>query len=66
MPEKPTMPTIKFSPQQTEELKGAKQMMIDARKELNILKKLGMGVKELEDKLTWAEEVQRTLLQEFT
>jgi len=65
MPEKPMMPSMKLSSKQVEELKGATKMMEDARKELNVLKKLGMGVKELEDKLTWAEEVQRTLLKEF-
>jgi len=65
MPEKATMPPMKLSPKQIEELKGAKKMMEDARKELNVLKKLGMGVGELEDKLNWADEVQRTLLEEF-
>lgn len=37
-----------------------------ARQALETLKGLGMDVKEIEEKLTWAENVRATLLKEFS
>ena len=40
--------------------------VVRARKDLSVLKKLGLDTKELEDRLDWAEEARTTLLKEFT
>jgi uncharacterized membrane protein (DUF2068 family) len=58
-------PRIILSAKQVKELESAKDMIKNAKRELEVLKKLGMNVQMLEDKLTWAEEVQSTLLEEF-
>ena len=65
MPEINNVPIVKLSPQQKTDLEGAKSSLVSARKELAVLKKLGMDVKVIEDKLNWADEVQSTLLKEF-
>lgn len=38
----------------------------DAKASISALKKLGMDVRILEDKLKWADEVRTTLLKEFS
>jgi Holliday junction resolvasome RuvABC DNA-binding subunit len=37
----------------------------EARSKVEALKKLGMDMKEIEDRLNWAEEASKTLLKEF-
>jgi hypothetical protein len=58
-------PRIILSAKQVKELESVKDLLKNAKHELGVLKKLGMNVQMLEDKLTWAEEVQSTLLEEF-
>jgi len=65
MPEKTIQPVIKLSPKQVENLHMSKKDIDRAKHELGVMKKLGMDVKMLEEKLTWAEEVSTTLLKEF-
>jgi len=36
-----------------------------ARKAIEVMKSLGMDVKDIEDKLAWADNVRATLLKEF-
>lgn len=66
MAEPKFVPSVKLSPQQVIELEGSKVTIQNARRELEILKKLGMDVKMIEDKLEWADEVQNVLLKEFS
>ena len=66
MPEEKINTTIKLSPEQVNNLQMSKKAIDTARKELNIMKKLGMDVKMIEEKLTWAEQVSETLLKEFS
>jgi len=65
MPEGKTIPSVILSAKQTLELEESKKMISDARRELKVLTKLGMNVREIEAKLNWADEVQKTLLDEF-
>lgn len=66
MPENKITTAIKLSPEQVQTLEMSKRDIAIARRELNIMKKLGMDVKMIEEKLTWAEEVSQTLLKEFS
>lgn len=66
MPEEKINTAIKLSPEQVSNLEMSKKSIATARKELSIMKKLGMDVKMIEEKLSWAEEVSQTLLKEFS
>lgn len=66
MPEEKPATAIKLSPQQIADMKMSAKSIEQARKELNIMKHLGMDVSMIEEKLTWAEEVSQTLLKEFS
>ena len=57
---------IKLPPAMVKDLKSQGVSVASARREIAILKKLGLQTKELEDKLDWAEEARTTLLKEFS
>ena len=40
--------------------------VVRARKDIQVLKKLGLETTDLESRLEWAEEARKTLLKEFT
>lgn len=61
-----TPPRIKLPAAMVKDLKAQGDSVASARKEIQILKKLGLQTKELEDKLDWAEEARTTLLKEFS
>lgn len=68
MPEKKELPKtpIKIPKDIADKLRAQAPEIESARHGLAVLKKLGLDTKEVEDKLTWAEEVRTTLLKEFT
>lgn len=47
-------------------MKGAAVDFEKAQKAIEVMKTLGMDVRELQDKLEWAKGVRETLLKEFT
>jgi hypothetical protein len=68
MPEKPTakmIPTITLPPEQVDILKNLDHDIERARREIAALKKIGLGVSELEDQLEWAAGVRDVLLETF-
>lgn len=56
---------MKLPPEVRSNLEGMEKELKAAKKSVGVLKKLGMDVKVLEDKLKWAEEVRSTLISEF-
>ena len=60
------VPDIKLSAAQQAELKNLNPMISEARRSLNALKRLGMNVSVLEEKLNWADEVNKVLEEDFT
>lgn len=66
MPEKPTagmIPTITIPQEQIDVIKNLDADIERAKKELAALKKLGVGVGELEDQLEWAAQARDVLLE---
>lgn len=57
---------MKLPPEIRSNLEKMDKEIKDARASISALKKLGMDVRILEDKLTWAEQVRSTLLKEFS
>jgi Holliday junction resolvasome RuvABC DNA-binding subunit len=47
-------------------IKQNKTTLQEARSKVEALKKLGMDMKEIEDRLNWAEQASQTLLDEFS
>jgi len=58
-------PLFKLPPEMTSRLTGLQSDIDKSRKAIAVMKELGMDTRELEDKLTWAETVRKTLLREF-
>jgi len=56
---------IKLTPEAVKRLQTAQEDIEGAKRNLEVIKKLGFDTKELEEKLKWAEEVAKTLLSEF-
>ena len=65
MAEKRANNIIRLSPEAKTRLAGQKRDIEGARAALETLKKLGMDVTPIEEKLAWAEDVRKTLLTEF-
>lgn len=59
------MPTIELPKEQLEQIDNLAADIERADREIAALKKLGIGVAALEDRLNWAKEVRTTLLTEF-
>lgn len=66
MEEAPKDEPIKLPEEVARGLRAQESTVVRARKELKILKGLGLETKALEDKLDWAEQARKTLLKEFT
>ena len=58
-------PLFKLPTEMTSRLTGLQSDIDKSKKAIAVMKELGMDTKELEDKLTWAENVRKTLLREF-
>ncbi|NVM22319.1 MAG: hypothetical protein HWN68_11135 [Desulfobacterales bacterium] len=65
MPEKKANNIIKLTPEAKARLAGQERDLKWARDSIEVLKRLGMDVTPLEEKLTWAEDVRKTLIVEF-
>jgi hypothetical protein len=46
-------------------IKNNQETIKDVRSKLESLKKLGMDMREIEDKLNWAEEAGNTIIKDF-
>lgn len=57
---------VQLSSAQKQRLEGAREDIAASKKALATLKRLGMDTEAIESQLKWAEEVQNTLLEEFT
>ncbi len=57
---------MKLPPEVRSNLEKMDKDIKGAKSSLSALKKLGMNVRVIEDKLLWAEEVRSTLLKEFS
>lgn len=66
MPEVKPSPPIKLPAEVAKGLRDQEPDIVRARRDIQILKKLGLETKALEDKLDWADEARKTLLKEFT
>jgi len=65
MPEKEPPPLVKLPAEIKTQLEGLEATVKRARRDIETMRKLGMDVKPLEDKLEWAESARKTLLSEF-
>ena len=50
---------------QIKRIKDSQATLPKIKKAMNTLKRLGLDTKVLDDKIKWAEEVQKTLLEDF-
>lgn len=66
MAETPDRDRLKLPAAVVKDLRRKEVDIVQVRRELQHLKKLGLETKMLEEKLDWAEEVRKTLLKEFT
>jgi len=57
---------LKLDEKNKEKLRQIKNVMPSARVNLAKLKKVGVDVRVLEEHLDWAEEVAKTLIEDFT
>lgn len=57
--------SLKLPPDVRAKLASMEGDMEASKKAIESLRKLGMDVSELEDKITWAEETRKLLLTEF-
>lgn len=58
-------PIVKLSKEQVTQLESSKRDMPKIKKSIQLLKQIGMDTRMLEDRLSWAEEVNDLLLKEF-
>lgn len=65
MAKKEVVDLMKLPPAIRSNLENMDAEIKTAKKSIGVLKKLGMDVRTLEDKLNWAEEVRSTLITEF-
>lgn len=65
MAEKIPRPAIKLTVEMKARLAGTEPDIERAQHAIDVLKKIGMDVTELEDKLRWAAETKDILLKEF-
>lgn len=56
---------MKLSPDVRANLESMDTDIKSARNSITVLKKLGMDVRVLDDKLKWAENIRKTLISEF-
>lgn len=56
---------FQMPPEMRKQLGDLKAQIDGARLSIEALKKIGMDVSMIEDKLTWAEETRKTLLSTF-
>ena len=59
------VPDIKLSAAQQQDLKNLDPLVTEARRSLKALRRLGLNVSVLEEKLDWADEVKKVLGEEF-
>ncbi len=62
----PLAPSPKIPEDIAQQLRDMEPIVIQGKKDIAALKKLGLETKSLEDKLDWAEEARKTILSEFT
>ena len=65
MVEKKVDPVVTLPPEMKKKLMEAEGDLERAGHGIEVMKKLGMDTKELEDKLEWSKTVRKTLLEEF-
>jgi len=65
MADRKVEPLFKLPPETVRKLTSAKDDIEKSRRALVSMKEMGMDVKDLEDRLNWAEGVQKTLLRDF-
>lgn len=58
-------PLFKLPPEMKARMEAGNVDIEKAQKAIAVMKSLGMDVRELEDKLAWADNVRKTLLKEF-
>lgn len=56
---------MKLPPEVRSNLERMDTDIKSARNSISVLKKLGMDVRVLDDKLKWAENIRKTLISEF-
>lgn len=56
---------MKLPPEVRSNLERMDEDIKSARNSISVLKKLGMDVRVLDDKLKWAENIRKTLISEF-
>jgi len=61
----PRANVMKLDPEVRKRLAASAPDLERARNAINTIKKLGIDVTALEEKVAWAEEVRKTLLTEF-
>ena len=57
---------FKLPPDTRARLEGMAARGKEAKRMLGILKKLGLDVTDMEEKLTWAEDIRKVMLTEFS
>lgn len=65
MANKNTKRIIKLPPETIQRMEEAESRFAEADHAIEVMKKLGMDTSKLEEKMTWAKEVRKTLLKEF-
>lgn len=61
-----SIPLIKIPADVQQRLKDMQADINRARSDIAALKKIGLDTHVIEDKLTWADEARKTLLEHFT
>lgn len=63
-----TKPTNKITlpPEMAKRLESMDADIAEAKRGSEVMKRLGIDTKDMDEKIAWADEVRRTLLKEFT
>lgn len=65
MPDKPK-PLVVLTKEQITAIKQVQENMPELRREIAAMKKIGMDTTAIEEKIDWAEETGKALLETFT
>jgi hypothetical protein len=64
-PEGQNIPDFKLDPALRQRLTDLSPSIEKAKHGMDVMKKLGMDVRSIEDKIQWAEKVRKTLLESY-
>jgi hypothetical protein len=56
---------IKLPPEMFQRLKDMEASIAESERGIEVMKRLGTDVSKLEEQITWAKEVRKTLLENF-